>query len=183
MIRLNTTFVIFVITLGLAPLAGGPLAFARSSEDTHSAKSDSGERDNLGRRPGDDGYVPPNSSNMPMLLVPVVIDGERSHYIFVSYRLVMHNELQVDRVNQKMAWLHDAFMRDVFKSNPVDPNNPHRLDVDLVNRRFREIAKGIMHDDLIKSVYLTNVLSEKEPVPDHRRVPTRLRKAKTSSGH
>lgn len=171
------------LALGLALLAGSPSAWAKSDADTHEVKTAPHGEDKGEPQPGDDTYIPPNSSNMPMLLIPVSIDGRRSHYIFVSYRLVMHNELQVDKVNQKIAWLHDAFMREVFASNPVDPNNPNRPDKDYLTRKFREIAKRVLHEDLVKSVYFTNILSEIEPLPEERRVPRRVKDKKSSGGH
>ncbi len=183
MMRSNFLSLISAFALGLALLTGSPLAWASSDADVLGVKTDARGDDKGEPQPGDANYIPDNSSNMPMLLVPVMIDGKKSHYIFVSYRLVMHNELQVDRVNQKIAWLHDAFMRDVFTSNPVDPNNPHRLNEEYFNRRFREIAKDILHDDIVKSVYFTNVLSQKQPVSRERKMPRRVKESASSKGH
>jgi hypothetical protein len=128
--------------------------------------------------------IPDNSIVMPMLLVPAIVDGRKSHYIFVSYRLVVENQLQVDRVNQRVAWLHDAIMRDVFKSNPISKENPNRLDRKNLEGRIKDICKDILGDDIVQSLHFANVMSENDlrtPPPAPHRGPKR--KTGSSGGH
>lgn len=164
---------VLALLAGLSLISAVPSALAASpqKDDGQGAAEDLKDK-NAEPKPGDANYIPKASTNMPMLLVPVMVDGRRSHYIFVSYRLVMHNELQVDTVNQRIAWLHDRFIREVFTTNPVDPDNSNRLDRELIKRRFKEIGKEVLHDDLIKDVYFSSVHSEKEPI---RAAPRRFR--------
>lgn len=119
---------------------------------------------------------------MPMLLIPAVVDGRKSHYIFVSYRLVMHTEMQVDKVNQKIAWLHDAFMREVFKTNPIDPDDANLPNKALLEKRFKEIANDLLHDDVVKSVYFMSTVSEKDPIHTNTTAPRRVGSASQSKG-
>lgn len=155
---------------------GSGAAFASSPKPD----ADGEEKKSDGPGPGDEGYVPPNSSNMPMLLVPVVLNERMSHYIFISYRLVMHNELQVDAVNQKIAWIHDAFMRKLYKTDVADPHNPDRPDIPKLEAMLKSVANDVLHGDLVKSVYFVNFMSENEtPQADQRR---RGPEKKASSG-
>lgn len=167
-----------VLLLCLALLAGGTSALAAS------APKDDTDGEPAELQPGEPGYVPDHSTNMPMLLVPAKVNGRMSHYIFVSYRLVMHNELQVDTVNQKIAWLHDAFVREVFKTSPSDPKNANHIDKARVEERFKEIANEMLHGDIVQSVYFIETKSENEPVYSD---PPAVRRAKQSesaeSGH
>ena len=166
------------LVLCLALLAGTPSAWASS------APKDDSRKESSERQPGDEGYVPPHSSNMPMLLVPAVVNGRMSHHIFVSYRLVMHNELQVDTVNQKIAWLHDAFLREVYKINPIDPENSDHVDKVLLEKRFKAIANELLHGEIVDAVYFIETRSENELIkaePAAQRRATKSGPAK--SGH
>lgn len=129
---------------------------------------------------GSEDLVPEASSAMPMLLVPSYVDGRKSHYIFVSYRLVLETQLQVDRVNQKVAWLHDAFMRDVFKSHPTLKDDPHKVDREYLVRRFKEISAKVLGDDIVIDLYFHSEMSEKGP--RLKAPPQRPKKASPSSG-
>lgn len=163
----------FVMSLASAP------AFAKSPKpDAHGEEKKKSDEPG----PGDEGYVPPNSSNMPMLLVPVVLKGRMSHYIFISYRLVMHNELEVDTVNQKIAWIHDAFMRKLYKSDVADPNNPDRPDIPKLEELLKSVANDVLHDDLVESVYFINFMSENE-TPQAQPRGRAARKSASSGGH
>lgn len=171
---------------GLLVVQPSASAASKPKKDDHGAPADShGEKDSE-PQPGDENYTPPRSSNMPMLLIPAVVDGRKSHYIFVSYRLVMHTEMQVDKVNQKIAWLHDAFLREVYKTNPIDPENSNQVDKTLLEKRFREIANDLLHDDVVKSVYFMSTVSEKDPIHTEYQAPRRVgssHQSKGSSGH
>lgn len=162
-----TSFLRFVVAACLAASLAMSLTPALAKSPKPDAQGEEKKSDEPG--PGDAGYVPPNSSNMPMLLLPVVLKGRMSHYIFVSYRLVMHNELQVDAVNQKIAWIHDAFMRKLYKSDVTDPHNSNRPDIPKLEALLKSVANEVLHDDLVDSVYFVNFMSEKEPPPTHPR--------------
>lgn len=129
----------------------------------------------------DPDYIPPNSTNMPMLLLPVVIEGRMSHYIFIGYRLVMNNELQVDTVNQEIAWIHDAFMRKLYKEDFSNHENWDRPDVPKLEAMLMRVANEILHDQLVKDVFFYSFRSELEPPPDPRAETAPPNKA-TSSG-
>lgn len=166
------------LVLCLALLAGASSASASSAAKEDSQK-ESGEP-----QPGDEGYVPPHSSNMPMMLVPAVVNGRMSHHIFVSYRLVMHNELQVDTVNQKIAWLHDAFLREVYKINPIDPENSDHVDKVLLEKRFKAIANELLHGEIVDAVYFIETRSENELLQAEYAPPRRGKKSEPAeSGH
>lgn len=172
------SFAAALTALCLCVLLAAPHALAstpKPEENSEKTKSDEPQ-------PGDEGYVPPNSSNMPMLLVPVVLQGRMSHYIFISYRLVMHNELQVDAVNQNIAWIHDAFMRKLYKTDVADPNNPDRPDIPKLEAMLKSVANEVLHGDLVKSVYFVNFMSENETPQAAPRGGGRKKKA-ASSGH
>lgn len=183
--RRNHIFIVTLIVSGaralvlcLALLAGTSSASASSAPKADSQK-ESGEP-----QPGDEGYVPPHSSNMPMMLVPAVVNGRMSHHIFVSYRLVMHNELQVDTVNQKIAWLHDAFLREVYKINPIDPENSDHVDKALLEKRFKEIANEMLHGEIVDAVYFIETRSENESLQAEYTAPRRGKKSEPAkSGH
>lgn len=164
------------LAMSLAMSLVGAPAFASSPKPD----ADSEEKKSDEPGPGDEGYVPPNSSNMPMLLVPVVLKGRMSHYIFISYRLVMHNELQVDTVNQKIAWVHDAIMRKLYKTDVADPDNPDRPNIPKLEELLKSVANGVLHDDLVESVYFVNFMSENETPQAQPR--GRASKKKASSG-
>jgi flagellar basal body-associated protein FliL len=130
----------------------------------------------------DPDYIPPSSTNMPMLLLPVVIKGRMSHYVFISYRLVVNNELQVDAVNQKIAWIHDASMRKLYKEDFSNPENRDRPDIPKLKAMLKKVANEILHEQLVKDVFFYGFRSELEPPPDPRAETAPPKKA-ASSGH
>lgn len=177
-----TSLIRFVVAASLGAillmsLGSGP-AFASSPKPD----ADGEEKKSDEPGPGDEGYVPPNSSNMPMLLVPVVLKGRMSHYIFISYRLVMHNELQVDAVNQKIAWIHDAFMRKLYKTDVADPHNSNRPDIPKLEALLKSVANEVLHGELVDSVYFVNFMSENE-TPQAQQPRRRPKKKGSSGGH
>ncbi len=104
--------------------------------------------------------VPENSTVMPVLVAPVVIGGRRSHYIYISYRLVAHKAGQIRRIETKIPYLHDAFLRDVYRQNVVRIDNPNLLDQEEINRRFKKVVADVMHEDSLKEVHLIRMDKE-----------------------
>lgn len=168
-------FAALVLSLALVSLAMPvPTMAASKPKDTHGS-------DELNTGDGED-EIPENSIVMPMLLVPAIVDGRKSHYIFVSYRLVVENQLQVDRVNQRVAWLHDAIMRDVFKSNPISKENPNRVDRAVLEHRIKDICTHLLGDDIVQYLHFGNEMSENDPrIPPSR--SSRKKKKASSGGH
>lgn len=177
-----TPYLRFVVTACLAVGLVMSLASAPTSAKSPKPDAQSEEKKSNEPGPGDEGYVPPNSSNMPMLLVPVVLNGRKSHYIFISYRLVMHNELQVDAVNQKIAWIHDAFMRKLYKTDVADLENPDRPDIPKLEELLKTVANDVMHGNLVESVYFVNFMSENE-TPQAQSRGRASKKRASSGGH
>jgi hypothetical protein len=85
----------------------------------------------------------PNSVEMPSLIAPVVMDGKLAGYFYISSRLTATSASNAIAIREKLAFIQDAFVRDV-NARPILVNDPAQLDRAQLGKRMVADAQKIL---------------------------------------
>ena len=95
---------------------------------------------------------PGTSVEMPILMVPMSQDGRLLGYAYVTSKLVCASPNACIAVREKLAFIQDAFVRDVNAQPVALANDPTAVDRDLLDSRLTARAKRIVGDDKVKNM-------------------------------
>jgi hypothetical protein len=87
--------------------------------------------------------APPNEVEMPFLMAPVIRGGELFGYIYVASKMITPSAEAALKVRNKLAYIQDAYVRDVSKTPISASADIADLDRDALNRRLTAIAGRI----------------------------------------
>jgi hypothetical protein len=102
--------------------------------------------------------APGNNVEMPFLMAPMNdADGKLSGYAYISSLLVAAGPTAALAVRDKLAFLQDAFVRDVNAASVAPPADPARIDIPAVQTRLLADAKRIMGAAKVTAVLVCTV--------------------------
>jgi len=139
----------FIATLTiLGVLLAAPAALA-SSEGQAEKKPEAAEERAIGA-PG----TP--SIEMPILVAPVVVNGEMDHYVYLGVTLQLVDDSHKSALLDKIPYLQDAFLREVHGPSIAYNNDPTIVDErGLITRLLRVCAK-VVGPDIVKDIAFRN---------------------------
>jgi hypothetical protein len=100
---------------------------------------------------------PGTSVEMPYLIAPMSKDGKLLGYAYISAKLVASSQSTAIAVRNKLAFIQDAFVRDV-NGNPIcKPDDPTTADSTVLATRLATDAKRIVGDNAVVRMVITQV--------------------------
>ena len=79
---------------------------------------------------------PGTNVEMPFLIAPMTKDGVLLGYAYISSHLVASSSSAALEIREKMAFIQDAFVRDVNAAPVGQAANPAQVDVNLLSARL-----------------------------------------------
>jgi hypothetical protein len=141
-----------------ALLAASPVVAAE-----HGGGHEGGEKKEGKEGEGKKG-APGNNVENPFVMAPMTdADGKLTGYAYISSITVATNQSAALAIREKLAFLQDAFIRNVNAAPVSDPHEPGHVDVPAVQTRLTADAKKIMGAQ-VKSVLVCSIqISELHP--------------------
>jgi hypothetical protein len=139
------------IALLLACLAGASLAAAGG----HASKP----KDDAPREKGS-GFAGPRipTISMPVLVTPVIVNGELHHYVFLSVTLELTSDEHKPLMLEKIPYLQDAYLREVHGATVARDNDPALIDEAGVKDRLMKVSATVVGPSVVKTITLRNVV-------------------------
>lgn len=100
---------------------------------------------------------PGTSVEMPFLVAPMAQDGNLLGYSYISSRLVCSSPSACIDVRQKLAFIQDAFVRDVNARPIAQTANPKDVNKELLNSRLTAAAKRIVGNSKVKGMLFLEI--------------------------
>lgn len=100
---------------------------------------------------------------MPYLLVPVAMNGELDHYIFITYQLKMAKPGQGERVVRVMRYLEDAFLRASHEAPIQLPDHEAPYEIGALKQRVIAAGNAILKDVEIADLVIENIERPQDP--------------------
>jgi hypothetical protein len=107
----------------------------------------------LAEKAGDPG----TNVEMPFLIAPLSVDGKLYGYAYVSLKIVTTTQGAALQVRDKVAFIQDAFVRDVNAVSIGLPKDPKTVDKAALVVRLLADAKRVIGAAKIASVVLIQV--------------------------
>ena len=95
---------------------------------------------------------PGTSVEMPFLVAPMSQDGNLLGYAYIASKLICTSSNACIVVRQKLAFIQDAYVRDVNLKPIALASDPKAVDRDLLNARLTAAAKRIVGDDKVQNM-------------------------------
>jgi hypothetical protein len=110
---------------------------------------------------------PGTNVDMPFLMAPLTgADGKLSGYAYISSRLTARSDSGANEAREKIAFIQDAFVRDVNKTEVVTSGDPVAVDDPALETRLLADARKVMGDAKIVSIAITQVqIAPLHPAP------------------
>ncbi|HXS06446.1 MAG TPA: hypothetical protein VN723_06620 [Rhizomicrobium sp.] len=125
------------------------LLFAIIAAPTFAAEKEAGKE-------GDKAGAPGTNIDMPFLMAPMTdADGKLSGYAYISSRLTAASDASATLVRDKIAFIQDAFVRDVNKTE-IAPSGV-TVDNAALQARLLADARGVVGGGKIVSIAITQV--------------------------
>lgn len=100
---------------------------------------------------------PGTSVEMPFLIAPMNQDGKLLGYAYISSKLVCTSMSAVVDVREKMAFIQDAFVRDV-NARPISKiDDPTAVDREVLNARLTAAAKRVVGESKVRDMVFVDV--------------------------
>ena len=108
---------------------------------------------------GDDKAGAPGTNvDMPFLMAPMTgQDGKLSGYAYISSRLTATSDASATLVRDKIAFIQDAFVRDVNRSELAMTGAPAAVDDKALEARLLADARGVVGQGKLASIAITQV--------------------------
>jgi hypothetical protein len=107
---------------------------------------------------GDKAGAPGNNVDMPFLMAPMTgADGKLSGYAYISSRLATPSDASATSVRDKIAFIQDAFVRDVNRSEIAASGTPPVVDNAALEARLLADARGVVGQGKIQSLTIVQV--------------------------
>lgn len=103
------------------------------------------------------GGAPGTNVDMPIVIAPILVDGKLTGYAYVQSRLTAATPTDALAVRDKIAFVLDAFVRDVNARPVTLPDNPGEVDQPGIAARMLADARRIMGASHVKSIAVTAV--------------------------
>ncbi|MBI3675267.1 MAG: hypothetical protein HY243_01450 [Proteobacteria bacterium] len=93
---------------------------------------------------GEEKIAPGSSVEMPYLIAPVIVNDRLTAYAYVSSKIVATSPANAIEVRAKLAFIQDAFVRDVNARPIGKPDDPATVDTESLKARLLADAKRIV---------------------------------------
>jgi hypothetical protein len=115
--------------------------------------------------------APGTNVEMPFLMAPLMgSDGKLSGYAYISTRLTAASGAGALEVRDKIAFIQDAFVRDVNGAGVAKPTDPGTVDNPALEARLLADAKRVMGPGKVASIAIVQL--QVAPLhPDSSRTP------------
>ena len=102
--------------------------------------------------------APGNNVDMPFLMAPMTGgDGKLSGYAYISSRLATPSDATATLVRDKIAFIQDAFVRDVNRTEITTSGTPPAVDNAALEARLLADARGVVGQGKIQSLVIVQV--------------------------
>jgi hypothetical protein len=102
--------------------------------------------------------APGTNVDMPFLMAPMTgADGKLSGYAYISSRLTASSDTVALAVRDRIAFIQDAFVRDVNGLGVAKSNDPFTVDQPALEARLLADAKKVMGPGKVVSIALVQV--------------------------
>lgn len=103
---------------------------------------------------------------MPFLIAPMSVDGKLTGYAYISSKLVSSSPTASVEIREKLAFIQDAFVRDVNASPIGFASDPTKVDTALLGRRLVADARRVVGNAKVVSIAFTQIqFSSLHPKP------------------
>jgi len=93
---------------------------------------------------------PPGTNvEMPYLIAPLSKDGKLLGYAYISSKMVTSSPSAAIDVREKLAFIQDAFVRDVNGEPIGEAGDPTAVDREMLNDRLAAVARRIVGNDKV----------------------------------
>ncbi|HEY4076705.1 MAG TPA: hypothetical protein VGM26_07205 [Rhizomicrobium sp.] len=115
---------------------------------------------------GAKGGKPGTNVEMPYLMAPLTnADGKLTGYVYITSRLTAASEAAALTVRAKLAFIQDAFVRDVNGEGVATADDPEKVDIAAAEARLLADAQRVMGAGQVKSITVCRVqITELHPV-------------------
>jgi hypothetical protein len=112
--------------------------------------------------------APGTNVDMPFLMAPLTdADGNLAGYAYVSSRLTATSAAGALEVRDRIAYIQDAFVRDVNATSLAASGDPPKLDNPALEARLLADARRIMGKGKVASLAITQVqIAPLHPSPE-----------------
>jgi hypothetical protein len=102
--------------------------------------------------------APGTNVDMPFLMAPMTgVDGKLSGYAYISSRLTASSDTFALAVRDRIAFIQDAFVRDVNGLGVAKSDNPSTVDQPALEARLLADAKKVMGPGKVVSIAVVQV--------------------------
>lgn len=107
---------------------------------------------------GDKAGAPGTNIDMPFLMAPMTgEDGKLSGYAYISSRLTATSDASATLVRDKIAFIQDAFVRDVNRTEVAVSGANSAVDSAALQARLLADARGVVGQGKITSIAITQI--------------------------
>jgi hypothetical protein len=96
--------------------------------------------------------APGTNVEMPFLIAPMSKDGKLLGYAYISSKMVTSSPGAAIAVRNKLAFIQDAYVRDVNAQPIAKADDPRAVDETLLNARLVAAARRIVGSDKVVSM-------------------------------
>ncbi|MDE3114355.1 MAG: hypothetical protein KGL26_02030 [Pseudomonadota bacterium] len=101
---------------------------------------------------------PPGTSvEMPILIAPMVVDGNLLAYAYVTSIIVATSPPAAVEVRARVPFIQDAFVRDVNGPSIVDKNTPDQVDKAALGTRLLATARRVVGPGKVAEVRISAI--------------------------
>lgn len=101
--------------------------------------------------------TPANQVEMPFLVAPANQNGTLIGYHYMMYRLVTASAADAAEVRLKLAFIQDAYVRDVYKTTASRADDPLQVDRASMHDRLIAIARRIVGTKKISDLVFADI--------------------------
>ena len=94
---------------------------------------------------------------MPFLIAPMSADGKLQGYAYISSKLVASTPMASVEIRDKLAFIQDAFVRDVNAQPIAKANDPTAVDTALLTSRLVVDAKRVVGAAKVVTITFTQI--------------------------
>jgi hypothetical protein len=106
----------------------------------------------------DAGGAPGTNVDMPFLMAPLTgADGKLSGYAYISTRLTATSDIIANQARDKIAFIQDAFVRDVNATEIATSGDPATVNNAALEARLLADARKVVGADKIVSIAIVQV--------------------------
>jgi len=98
--------------------------------------------------------------SMPMLVAPVMVNGQMAKYVYLGVTLVLGDESQKRVMLDKIPYIQDAFLREVHGATIALGEDPDVLDEEGLQRRLLAVCAKVAGPDIVKKIELRDTAKD-----------------------